>query len=111
MTKKPTKHSQTKRVLRDETRTTAALTGPGHLDQVPAMPRHLDQGSGHFDFPGGHTDLHLDLTLPRAEALEDPGLTVSLEMRKVLEKWIKAVSQRLLRLENEVKKLKEKKSK
>lgn len=111
MPTKSTKRSYTKRVLRDEARKTAALTGPGHADQAPLPPRHLDEGSGHFDFPGGHTDLHLDLTLPRAEALEDPGLTVSLEMRKVLEKWIAAVSERLLRLENEVKKLKEKKSK
>lgn len=106
MPTKSTKRSKTKRVLRDST---AALTGPGHLDLLPTRPRHLDEGSGHFDFPGGHTDLHLDLTLPRAEQIADPGLVVNLEIRKVMERWIKAVSQRLLRLENDVKKLKAKK--
>ena len=111
MPTKSTKRSKTKRALRDEARTTAALTGPQHLDLLPTRPRHLDEGSGHFDFPGGHTDLHLDLTLPRAEQMEDPGLAVNLEMRKVMERWIKAVSQRLLRLENEVNKLKAKKYK
>jgi hypothetical protein len=60
-------------------------------------PAHVDQGSGHFDFPK-HADLHLDVKTPQVTA----PIETMLQTREAINEWVRLVNDRIMALERQV---------